>query len=156
MEADGKLHSSGASSASSSNDGPENYYQVANAPRCWVDDVTISSLSLEDGVHADLTMYRDKPQNEPKSVSFAKDIESGQPPFESSQVNTPTNMEYDANMETNNKNAKMLTLSELQEHDLPLPRYICPSSESKSREIAIKEWLASSRFLCANRNVPLV
>ncbi|XP_046585342.1 uncharacterized protein LOC124292316 [Haliotis rubra] len=36
------------------------------------------------------------------------------------------------------------------------PTFVCPSSEKKSRQTALKYWLANTCFSCADRRVPLV
>ncbi|XP_076440984.1 uncharacterized protein LOC143280236 [Babylonia areolata] len=43
-----------------------------------------------------------------------------------------------------------------EEEEAVLPRFLCPSSESKSRQAALKEWLAKTSFATACRTVPLM
>ena len=43
-----------------------------------------------------------------------------------------------------------------EEERVALPRFMCPSSESKSRQAAIKEWLAKTSFSTACRTLPLI
>ena len=51
---------------------------------------------------------------------------------------------------------KVLSLGELQDAQVELPKYICPSSEEKSKQARIKDWLEKTSFAWANRNVPLL
>ncbi|KAL8583488.1 hypothetical protein ACOMHN_066239 [Nucella lapillus] len=48
-----------------------------------------------------------------------------------------------------------LVVGDGEEEMVLLPRFMCPSSESKSRQAAIKEWLAKTSFASACRTVPL-
>ncbi len=36
------------------------------------------------------------------------------------------------------------------------PSYMCPSSEEKSKQAAVRQWIVTSNFLCAPDNVPLL
>ncbi|XP_076462394.1 uncharacterized protein LOC143294795 isoform X2 [Babylonia areolata] len=45
---------------------------------------------------------------------------------------------------------------EEEEEEAALPRFLCPSSESKSRQAALKEWLVKTSFSAACRTVPLM
>ena len=47
-------------------------------------------------------------------------------------------------------------VEEAAEPELVLPRFMCPSSETKSRQAALKHWLAHSSFQEAVRTVPMV
>ena len=47
-------------------------------------------------------------------------------------------------------------VEEAAEPELVLPRFLCPSSETKSRQAALKHWLAHSSFQEAVRTVPMV
>ena len=50
---------------------------------------------------------------------------------------------------------QILSLDDLAEQEL-LPDYICPSSEDKSRQAAVREWIERSSFPWALRTVPLL
>jgi hypothetical protein len=54
------------------------------------------------------------------------------------------------------ENIKVLSLHELQDGEAELPKYICPSSEEKSKQARVKDWLQKTGFAWANRNVPLL
>ncbi|CAH1774918.1 unnamed protein product [Owenia fusiformis] len=66
----------------------------------------------------------------------------------------------------NSKNAKkkkkmeeemlIVTLDDIQDEELPLPDYICPSSADKSKEAAIRNWLKETKFTTANKTLPLL
>lgn len=43
-----------------------------------------------------------------------------------------------------------------KEHEIKLPPFICPSSEKKSRQAALKDWLAHTCFESGHRVVPIV
>ena len=47
-------------------------------------------------------------------------------------------------------------VKENEEEEVILPRFVCPSSETKSRQEAIKEWLAKTSFSTACRTLPLM
>ncbi len=51
---------------------------------------------------------------------------------------------------------QVLSLDDLAEQELLLPDYICPSSEDKSRQAAVREWIERSSFPWALRTVPLL
>ena len=55
-----------------------------------------------------------------------------------------------------NPNTEILSLQDLRAKKLSLPDYICPSSEEKSRQAAVKEWIEKSSFPWALRTVPLL
>ncbi|KAL8572269.1 hypothetical protein ACOMHN_022505 [Nucella lapillus] len=54
------------------------------------------------------------------------------------------------------RKAAMEAVGDDEEGEVVLPRFLCPSSESKSRQAAIKEWLAKTSFSSACRTVPLM
>ena len=56
----------------------------------------------------------------------------------------------------NTTNTEILSLQDLHVKKLSLPDYICPSSEKKSRQAAVKEWIEKSSFPWALRTVPLL
>ena len=43
-----------------------------------------------------------------------------------------------------------------KEQEIKLPTYICPSSEKKSREAALKHWLSTTCFRSGHREIPIV
>ena len=51
---------------------------------------------------------------------------------------------------------QVVTLQELREQKIELPNFICPSSEDKSRQSRIKDWLEKTTFTWASRAVPLL
>lgn len=105
-------------------------------PRCWVDDVTVSSGSSVKG-------GCDRPP-ETESTLAMNDL-SGMKRCESNDVE---NFE----MDMGNKRTDYIKNFTY----LNLPSFVCPSSGKKSQQIAVKEWLIKHNFLCANRNVPLL
>ncbi|XP_074643381.1 uncharacterized protein LOC141900398 [Tubulanus polymorphus] len=47
-----------------------------------------------------------------------------------------------------------LNLEDLQNRNLSLPEFVCPSSEDKSREYAVKQWLTNTKFKKCPNHVP--
>ena len=62
----------------------------------------------------------------------------------------------DGDIQKCNVNKEILSLQDLRTKKLSLPDLICPSSEEKSREAAVKEWIEKSSFPWALRTVPLL
>lgn len=44
----------------------------------------------------------------------------------------------------------------IAEDCIELPKFLCPSSELKSKQAAIKDWLARTNFVYSSRCVPLL
>ena len=116
-------------------------------PHCWVDDATVTS---------------DTSEQELADPGDSKKTEVGKTPL----VKRPSQQELHKIKTENNENETKQTIEKDNPiNDLNLdeetetynfPPFLCPSSEKKSREAAIKEWLAHTCFRSAHRGVPMV
>lgn len=53
------------------------------------------------------------------------------------------------------QNQVVINIKEVESIDNFLPSFLCPSSEKKSREAAVHDWLSSTNFHCGLASVPL-
>ncbi|KAL3869752.1 hypothetical protein ACJMK2_042393 [Sinanodonta woodiana] len=117
-------------------------------PHCWVDDVSVTSelptnpevLDI-DGTQVTLKGQESKAdaQNECAVLTDDKDVKGA--------------LQYEAKTRAE---TTLVNLSESKEEVIRLPDFICRTSERKSRDAAVKDWLASTNFRYANRCVPLL
>lgn len=145
---------------------------VLKGPKCWVDDATITSEPSDtegadeaDGAEHDPLDNGDK-KLKPDHICAPKD---------NKQQNGDITNDSKAVGEVNGKENENLLLNELhtnmgctedvivkatepevKEPEVHLPPFLCPSSERKSREAALKDWLSNTCFQSGNRHVPLV
>ena len=110
---------------------------VLKGPHCWVDDATVTSESdagktqtLDDVTNSGVVVQTDA-QGTPSPSKVCVQIQDN--------VNPGVEQEYEENIEP-----------------IVLPKYLCPSSEKKSKEAAIKDWLFSSHFDYARGSIPLI
>ncbi|XP_064625385.1 uncharacterized protein LOC135486497 isoform X2 [Lineus longissimus] len=127
----------------------------------WVDELTVSS----DGSNRDQQDQKtagQTTQNQGQGQENANSVErklNGE--VENVNLDNAFQVKMGENGEIRSSDALpdrdnfILTLQELQEKQLTLPEFKCPSSEEKSREYAIREWLKHTSFTIGNRNVPL-
>ena len=129
-------------------------------PHCWVDDATITSdISEEDSdeIHATDTDHI-------KATETQQTTEVGKNPLvkRSSQLGLQTHEKKEV-QESDNKqivendaesDTSIINLSEISQYNLP--SFLCPSSERKSREAAIKDWLNHTCFRSGHKAVPIV
>ena len=125
-------------------------------PHCWVDDATVTS----DISDQDPTDIADVNQINPTEVQ--KTPEVGKTPLikrssqlELQKVEKTEVVESDHKQSVENSIAPdVINLSEISEENLP--SFLCPSSERKSREAAIKDWLSHTCFRSGHKGVPIV
>jgi hypothetical protein len=130
-------------------------------PRHWVDELTVSSVGsnydqqeAEQTAAAEQTTQGQGQEKQVEKVTHGED--------ENANLDNGVDMKTGENGEIINSDALpngenlILTLQELQEKELTLPEFKCPSSEEKSREYAIREWLKHTSFSIGDRNVPLL
>ncbi|XP_071119097.1 uncharacterized protein [Haliotis cracherodii] len=176
---------------------------MSERPKCWVDDVTISSdashHSQEDNEPFPSTDNKPNTQKLPANPTEANKASTQKAltsPPEGSKLNpqksSPNHIEGMKNTQKTTFNlddgSKLLrtgsgfmTVNEKvgsdtlnkgpgegegdaedadeDIKDIPenaFPAFLCPSSEKKSRQTALKYWLANTCFSCADRRVPLV
>lgn len=118
-------------------------------PKCWVDDATITS-EKEIVNEEELASQTSKPG----SPVLCKTPTKPSVNFKS-QVENPE-VEIVQTLPEPVKKESSIVLEEIEQY-VPngLPTFICPSSEEKSRQEAIKDWLAKCSFDSASRCVPL-
>lgn len=58
--------------------------------------------------------------------------------------------------DVNGNEFKEEVIEEEKEVEIKLPSFICPSSERKSREAALKNWLATTCFSSGHREIPIL
>lgn len=106
-------------------------------PHCWVDDMTITS----------------EPVNEPGDDTQQNAGEGTQSRLNSAKSNErkPPGQEDKENLPVVITNA-----DDVIEDHIELPKFLCPSSELKSKQAAIKDWLARTNFNHSSRCVPLI
>ena len=130
--------------------------------QCWVDNVSIASSFPE--IVQDTQLY--------EMPSSAAAVAANQ-----NVLDGVNNLQLDATIGSNtcaikkdvciDKDAKSLkfsptdknavmSLEDLHNQRLSLPDFICPSSEEKSRQAAVREWIENSSFPWALRTVPLL
>ena len=118
-------------------------------PKCWVDDATITSE--KEIVNDDEVLSQSSKPGSPICKSPAKSNVS----FKNLENNL-VNENFQTLPEPVKKEETMV-LEEVEQYiSNGLPPFICPSSEEKSRQEAIKEWLAKCCFDSASRCVPLL
>ncbi len=100
--------------------------------KTWLDDATISSEQPKPEAEGG--------QENPESAGAADAPET--PTKDESGVETPV----------------VVNLADLADTDIEitLPNLICPSSEIKSREYGVRQWLKTTSFPCAIRTTPLL
>ncbi|KAK6180199.1 hypothetical protein SNE40_012391 [Patella caerulea] len=138
-------------------------------PRCWVDDVTVSS---DPSVHtnpteAELEETADINLEKPPDQIVDAGASAEHPTLPVPKPHSPPTVEFKDPLVTEVpeerliaeeavlEDVNVINLDDLKEQKIELPKFICPSSETKSRQTAIKDWLASTSFTCANRQIPL-
>ena len=107
--------------------------------RSWVDDVSVTSPRLREEAPEEDT---GDPGNEDKQTPEPE----------------PTTKDAETSPETPAE-PQIVHLADLSVDSIDgpkLPDYICPSSETKSREVAVKIWLGKTSFPKALRTVPLM
>lgn len=116
-------------------------------PKCWVDDATITS-------------EKDILNDEENICNISQTSKPGSPTGKT-QTKHQVKIEIGEteNIQTLPEPVKKMDTLVLEEVELVttngLPPYICPSSEERSRQEAIKDWLAKCSFDSANRCVPM-
>lgn len=148
--------------------------------RCWVDDITISSSSSDADelwTSVDVGHVRDlgqdnkiitgpKNKNAPSRVGSPKHFETvgrtsalahqgPAAPSPAKEIAAAAEPELQPQVSS----TAVPEETELEEEEEPepvLPRFLCPSSEKKSKQVAIKEWLAKTSFATACRTVPIM
>ena len=124
---------------------------VKNRP-CWVDNASITTLCFENS--------EDPPTDEvPSSAAAGAANQKVLDGVNNLQLGGATcKIEKDGGVDRhlNTTNTEILSLQDLHVKKLSLPDYICPSSEEKFRQAAVKEWIEKSSFPWALRTVPLL
>ncbi|KAK3580993.1 hypothetical protein CHS0354_007027 [Potamilus streckersoni] len=116
-------------------------------PHCWVDDVSVTSEVLTNPELLDVggTQVPLKGQESEAEVQ--------------NECAVPTNdKDVKGNLQDEARKRAETTLVNLSKikEDIRLPDFICRTSERKSRDTAVKDWLASTNFRYGNRSVPLL
>lgn len=104
-------------------------------PHCWVDDMTITSeppIELTEG-------QQNTGEETQCRLGSAKSNEIKAPAPEDKE-NLPLTKNTD----------------DVIEDHIELPKFLCPSSELKSKQAAIKDWLSRTNFTYSSRCVPLI
>ncbi|PVD23237.1 hypothetical protein C0Q70_16500 [Pomacea canaliculata] len=150
---------------------------IIHHPRCWVDEVSISSDEPE--VEMPLldiseTVAPGGLQSFPTNTSRvgskalsllppAKQKSSIFQKVEDSQRPTVPNVDTRVEEQESEKPPPPPQVMEGEEKEeeekevvLTFPQFLCPSSERRSRQVATKEWLAKSPFSAAIKTVPLM
>lgn len=106
-------------------------------PHCWVDDMTITS----------------EPVNEPGDDTQQNAGEGTQ-----SRLNSAKSNERKTPGQEDKENLPVVITNadDVIEDHIELPKFLCPSSELKSKQAAIKDWLARTNFNHSSRCVPLI
>ena len=104
---------------------------IVPQPRTWVDDISITSTTSRDTA---------KSQNQSETNRAAAQPDGDHPVLP----------------EPPNKPPEAEEILEPIEDEPQFPEFICPSSEDKSREYAVRLWLANSDFSRAVKTVPLL
>ncbi|XP_052065989.1 uncharacterized protein LOC127705681 isoform X1 [Mytilus californianus] len=118
-------------------------------PKCWVDDATITSE--KEILNDDENISQTSKPGSPTCKSPAKSNVSFKNQGESPDIDNVQTLPEPV------KKEQCLVLEEVEQY-IPngLPSFICPSSEERSRQEAIKDWLAGCNFGSASRCVPLL
>lgn len=120
--------------------------------QCWVDNVSISSYRQEFGEYT---------PSSAAAVAANQNVLDGLNNLQLSGragqniCNLKKADTYALNFNSADANA-FVNLDDLQNHKLSLPDFICPSSEEKSRQAAVREWIEKSSFPWALRTIPLL
>ena len=86
---------------------------------------------------------------EPPSKPQNKELDNQPPPLEQLIPELKENEKKE-----NGEEVQVIELKEIAQEELP--NFICPSSEEKSKQARIRDWLQNTSFSWANRNVPLI
>ena len=154
---------------------------VLKGPKCWVDDATVTSEQSEEEHEEEVVEAEPAPQLKGvlKSVLNMKQ-NTGMLAKVIASKEAHSGISKDLNRTGKGNNIKESVKEipkpapetveqepvpqepvkedrELEvEKPVSLPPFLCPSSERKSREAAIKDWLASCCFDSASSVVPLI
>lgn len=116
-------------------------------PHCWVDDATITSDTSEQEQTDQTGSPRDSKKQEVGKTPLVKRT-SQQELCKTENVNK---------IEIERQTAIIDEVAVDETTDTySFPPFLCPSSEKKSREAAIKDWLAHTCFQTAHRGVPML
>ncbi|XP_062622181.1 serine/arginine repetitive matrix protein 1-like [Saccostrea cucullata] len=106
-------------------------------PHCWVDDMTITSEPVQELAEENQQNTGEGTQSRLCSAKSNEIKNIGQVGKE----NVPLTSNGDE--------------TPAEDH-IELPKFLCPSSELKSKQAAIKDWLARTNFAYSGRCVPLI
>ena len=159
---------------------PPEVRKPLKGPKCWVDDATISDESEKldndlvdkpDGVNTrpqsavktvtiqekhNTVTNANKPLSRMSSKANIKAEESATLIKQDSNVNQETVRGILSAPKPEEEAQEEIELQSVISESIAFPRYICPSSYRKSKNNAIKHWLHSTNFNCAEKNVPLL
>ena len=123
-------------------------------PHCWVDDATITSdISDQEQANLDTNSPRDRKKQGPNVAPLVKRTSQQ----ELCKTENKTENVENVNKVDAEKQAptdEIATDEKIETYNFP--PFLCPSSEKKSREAAIKDWLAHTCFQTAHRGVPML
>ena len=118
-------------------------------PHCWVDDATITSETSEQELADQTNSPRDSKKHEVGKTPLVKRASQ-------QELCKTENVENVNKVDTERQAAIDELATDESTETYGFPPYLCPSSEKKSREAAIKDWLAHTCFQTAHRGVPML
>ncbi|ESP00541.1 hypothetical protein LOTGIDRAFT_157815 [Lottia gigantea] len=126
-------------------------------PKCWVDDVTVSS---EPSVHLTPEVPVEPEDKEVGQTGTEQHPTLPEPPVKTAaqlaeELLNPDDVVGGDNPELVREEFNILNLEDVKERQIELPKFLCPSSEEKSRQVAIKDWLAGTCFTSARHQIPM-
>ncbi|XP_041358958.1 uncharacterized protein LOC121375529 [Gigantopelta aegis] len=136
---------------------------VTSTPVCWVDNATVSSdmspehMSEEDGEHADGDGAQPLDvDGNPVQTPQAAAVEDANVKTTAGGVVEETPAEVSPELQVVASLAAADDDDVEEEPTIELPTFLCPFSERKSRQEAIKLWLAKTSYTLAEKTVPLL
>ena len=141
------------------------HQKSGKVPRCWVDDATVSSegshTKEESPESNNLLSIPGKKKSRSKAGSKSKSgsVRSFKSRNSSRSKHSVRGKKKDVQRVTIKDEVSLVSdkpTEEKKTDEYEFPDFICPSSEEKSREAAVKNWLANVNFPVSARHVPLM